>query len=123
MKVLRPVVKPGQTWESRDTRDYLRGPNGSSRQVVVQEVLTRHVVVRNVVTGRVTTIKTVIFASRRSRGGFRMVKEAPSEYQYRIVGPSSFICFKLSRAMKDAGYRLQRKGPVDGEDWEDVIDG
>lgn len=121
------VVKPGQVWESRDSRDYFKGPRKDSpsnpRQVRVVQVLTQHVVVQNVVTGRETTIKLAVFASRRMRGGFRKVEEAPPKYEYRIVGPAAYVCFRLSRAMIESGYRVQRRDPESSDTWEDLDNG
>lgn len=84
------------------------------------QVLTQHVVVQNVVSGRITTIKLAVFASRRSRGGFRKVEDAPPQYEYRIVGPVGNICFRLSRTMRQTGWGLQRRGPESDAVWEDL---
>lgn len=120
IRQLRPVVKPGEVWESRDTRDFFKGPDGfGSRQVRVVQVLSRHVVVKNTVTGKETTIQLAVFASRRMRGGFRKVADAPPKHEYRIVGPAGNVSFRLSRSMRLAGWGLQRRGPED-DAWEDV---
>lgn len=111
---MNPVVKPGEVWESRDTRDLQRGPSGSPRRVRVIRVHDGMVHMVNVMTGRQTHAQLAVFASRQMRGGFRKVQEAPATYRYRVIDAEG-VLFEVPE-----GTRLQRRGPLSSDKWENV---
>lgn len=108
-----PVVRRGEIWESRDSRDIGKGPwdpaagRALPRQVRVVRVQYGRVLYENVVTRRMGSVDLVRFASRRARGGYRKVWTP--DYEYRVTSPAVPTRPRLSRAMREAGYVIERR--------------